>query len=234
MSITALTIEAAAGSKPITLASAKSHLKITNSLEDGHVADLIAAATAWAQDFTRRIFVDTNVTLKFDRFPQKGEAVWMRGDIFADIFFIPVSTFGRIKASNARDRGLILPGGKVTAVNDIEYTDGDGNPQTLTGPTSGSPGTDYQEDLTDDEWPQVFPEREMTWPGVQSALINAVQVDYQVGWADETEVPESIRHAIRFKLGDLYTIRDTADAGSKSQLLRAAEDLLFPYVLQTV
>ena len=234
MSTTALTVVAAAASNPITLASAKSHLKVTHSLEDGHIADLISAATQWAQDETRRILIDTKVTLKFDRFPKRGEAVWIRGDSFANVYFIPVSTFGRIKATNARERGIVLPGGKVTAVNDIDYTDEDGNPQTLTGPTSGAPGTDYQEDLTDDEWPQIFPAREMDWPAVQSGLVNAVQVEYQVGWADETEVPESIRHAIRFKIGDLYTIRDTADAGSKSKLLTAAEDLLFPYVVQQV
>ena len=232
MSIPAIRIVTVADTKPITVADAKSHLRITHSVEDGHIDNLIGAATQWAQDFTRRILIETQVVLRFDRFPQKGESAAVRGDFYADVFYIPTDTFGRLKATNARDSGILLPGGFVSAINDIDYIDADGNPQTLTGPTSAAPGTDYQEDLTDDEWPQVFPQREQTWPSFQSALVNAVQIDYQVGWPDETEVPESIRHAIRFKVGDLYTIRDTADAGTKSALLRAAEDLLFPYVVQ--
>lgn len=234
MSTTALTIQTVAEAYAITVADAKAHLKITHGLEDAHIESLIASANSWAQNFTQRIFVDSKVTLKFDRFPSRGESVGFHGDVFADVYYFPSTTFGRILATNARERGLLLPGGFVSAVNDIDYTDADGAPQTLTGPTSGAPGTDYQEDLTDDEWPMVFPAREMDWPSVQSGLVNAVQLEYQVGWADETKVPEDIRHAVRFKVGDLYTIRDTADAGTKSALLRAAEDLLFPYVVQSV
>ena len=234
MSTTALAIVAPAEVYPITVADAKGHLKITHSLEDAHISNLIAAATAWAQDHTSRILVATQVTFSFDRFPQNGEAAWLRGDHFHDVYYIPASVFSRPMDASARNRSMLLPGGYVSAVYDISYTDVDGNPQTLTGPTSDTPGTDYQEDLTDDEWPQIFPARESDWPGVQSGLINAAQVDYLVGWADETEVPDNIKQAIRFKLGDLYTIRDTADAGSKSKLLTAAEDLLFPYVVQMV
>ena len=157
-----------------------------------------------------------------------------RGDWYSDVYYIPISKAGRILSSRSRDRSIVLPGGKVTAVNDIDYTDVLDAPQTLTGPTSQTPGTDYQEDLTDDEMAQVFPPRLGTWPSVQDSSINTVQLDYQVGWADETEVPEDIRHAIKFKVGDLYTIRDTADAGTRTALLRAAEDLLFPYVVQRV
>jgi uncharacterized phiE125 gp8 family phage protein len=123
-----------------------------------------------------------------------------------------------------------LLGGNVTAVNDIDYSDVDGNPQTLTGPTSQTPGTDYQEDLTDDEVPFLCA-AEAGWPTVESNVVNAVLIDYQVGWLTPEDVPGSIQQAIKFKLADLFTIRDTIDAGSKSELLRVAENLLYPYQL---
>ena len=123
---------------------------------------------------------------------------------------------------------ILLPGGIVSAVNDIDYSDVDGNPQTLTGPTSAAPGTDYQEDLTDDEWAFVCAETD-GWPDVEDATINAVLIDYQVGWATPADVPSSIKQAIKFKVGDLFTIRDTIDAGNKSELIRVAENLLDPY-----
>lgn len=128
-----------------------------------------------------------------------------------------------------RSRNIILlPGGIVSAVNDIDYSDVDGNPQTLTGPTSQSPGTDYQEDLTDDEWAWVCANTD-GWPDVEDATVNAVLIDYQVGWLTPADVPGSIKQAMKFKIGDLFTIRDTIDAGSKSELIKVAENLLDPY-----
>jgi len=125
---------------------------------------------------------------------------------------------------------IYLPGGNITAVNDIDYSDVDGNPQTLTGPTSTAPGTDYLEDLTDDEWPLLCATDD-GWPSVESNTVNAVLIDYQVGWLSQEEIPGSIRQAIKFKLADLFTIRDTNDAGSKSELIKVAENLLEPYVV---
>lgn len=234
MSKTALTVVVEPETAVITLADGKSHLRVTHDLEDSHISNLIKSANAWAEDYTNRLFIDQGVTLQFDKFPTKGETIGIRGDVFADVFYFPTSTFSRLLKTNARDRGIVMPGGKVTAVNDIRYTDEDGNPQILNGPTSQAPSDDYQEDLTDNEWPMVFPKLNETWFSTQDGLINAVQIDYDVGWFDETEVPEAIRHAVRFKLGDLYTIRDTADAGSKSSLLTAAENLLFPWIVQQV
>lgn len=124
-----------------------------------------------------------------------------------------------------------LPGGKVTAVEEIRYTDGDGNPQTLNGPTSAAPGTDYQENLKSDEMPWLYPAQDSNWPDVQLDLVNAVAVQYTVGYGDSPEdVPFSIRQAIFFKIGDMYSIRDSNDAGGK-QPSTSAEMLIHPYVL---
>ncbi len=232
MSLTALQVVTPASVEPLSVAEAKSHLRITHTLEDELIEGYIQAAINWASEEMRRVLIDTEVRYSFDRFPDKGEAIWLRGDYREDYYYVPLSSHGRLVTSNARQRAMTLPGGKVTAVNSIDYVDPEGVTQTLSGPTSGTPGTDYQEDLPDDEWPQVFPPVESEWPRTRSGLVNAVQVRYQVGWADETELPAVIKHAIKFKVADLYNTRYSEEKKGPHQ--KAAEQLLFPYVLHEV
>lgn len=125
---------------------------------------------------------------------------------------------------------LALPGGRITAVEVIEYTDDAGAAQTLKGPTSAAPGTDYQENLDDDEDAFLEPPTDGFWPAVQADTINAVSITYTVGYGVEPETcPESIRQGILFKLGDMYTVRDSEDAKHKSAAITAAENLLHPH-----
>lgn len=230
MSITALRIITAAAEYPVTLAEVKGNLRVTHNFEDGEIQSLIAVATDWAQTRSGRIFVNTEVGIRIDRFPESGDSAELRADPLGQWFTVSTNS-GRKKEAQKRDQSFLLPGGNVTAVNQIDYSDSDGNPQTLTGPTSAAPGTDYQEDLTDDEWSFVYPNLSNGWPAVDSLAINAVLVNYQVGWATPNEVPESIRHAIKFKIADLFTIRDSGDAGNRSKLLAVAENLLEPYIV---
>lgn len=229
MSLAAVRVITKAAELPLSLAEAKQHLRITHKMDDSYISAMIAAATDWAQTYTRRIFINTQVELAFDSFPDSCHQLRWR-----DHEMPYRAPFSRRMEPNARHRAIFLPGGYVSAVNDIDYFDADGAQQTLTGPTSQTPGTDYQEDLTDDEWPFLYPAAETDWPATDSGVVNAAIIDYQVGWANRAEVPASIRHAIRFKVADLYTIRDTADAGNKSALLNAAENLLEPYVVTLI
>jgi len=229
MSLTAVRIVTAADVYPVSLSEAKAHLRITHNAEDDLIQSYIAAATDWAQTFTRRIFIDTEVTIKLDRFPESGDSVELVGA--SNGVYRILKNDGRKKDACKRNRAILLPGGFVTAVNDIVYTDTNGAPQTLTGPTSAAPGTDYQEDLTDDEWAYALPTPSIGWPSVDSDTVNAVSVNYQVGWLDIGDMPEVLRSAVKFKMADLFTIRDTIDAGNKTQLLKVAENLCEPYVV---
>lgn len=229
MSITALRTITAASEKPITLSEAKAQLRITHNAEDVHIDGLIAAATDWAQTYTGRILVDTQVGIRLDRFPESGDSPWLQSDPNGQWFRIRPNV-GRKMEACKRDKAITLPGGFVTAVNNIDYIDADDAPQTLTGPTSAAPGTDYQEDLTDDEWPMIFPGVD-GWPSVASASVNAVLIDYQVGWVDPGDIPDSIKQAIRFKLADLFNVRDSNDSKS---MTKVAENLLDPYMVPSV
>lgn len=230
MSITALQIIVAAVEEPVTVAEAKAHLRVSYSAEDGHIQSLIRAATDWAQTFTRRILVDTQVGVRIDRFPDSGESAELRGDLSGQWFTIKPNS-GRTKSAHKRDKSILLPGGFVSAVNEIAYADELGAPQTIDGPTSSPVGTDYDEDLTDDEWAFIYPDSTTGWPSVDSSMVNAVLVDYQVGWPSPVNVPESIKAAIKFKVADLFGIRDSNDAKNRSELIKVAENLLEPYVV---
>ena len=225
MAITALRTITKAAITPVSLSEVKAHLRVTHSAEDAYIQSLIAAATDWAQTYTGRILVDTQVGLRIDCFPVHGDSAELKLDPTGK-WFTP-QRYARKLSINARDKSILLPGGLVSAVNDIDYIDADGAAQTLTGPTSAAPGTDYQEDLTDDEWCFIYPSRESDWPATQSGNVNSVLIDYQVGWVDASDIPESILAAIRFKVADLFSIRDSNDG----KLSRAAENLLEPYVV---
>jgi len=224
--ITALRIITEAVDTPISVAEAKAHLRVTYNAEDEYIQSLIAAATDWAQTYTRRILIDTEVSMRMDKFPRAGEAVEFKqaGNIY---YVRPTSV--RKKDVTKRDKSILLPGGMVTAVNQIQYTDEADALQTLTGATSDTPGTDYAEDLTDDEWAFVYPVVGVGWPAVDGSIVNTVNVEYQVGWSDQIDLPESIRHAIKFKVGDLFTTR--APSNAKTSGSKAAEALLDPYVI---
>lgn len=231
MTTAALEVVTPATTYPITVSDAKSQLRITHGEEDQHIQNLIAAATRWAEVETRRVFMTTEVRLRMDRFPYRREHCYFEFDDFRNVS--PNYKYSRQEEKHARDRQIFLPGGKVTAIEDIVYTDADSAPQTLTGPTSGTPGTDYQEDLTDSDEAWVMPAAQGDWPAVADAVVNAVVVRYQVGYgAAEDDVPHDIRMAIRFRVADLFTYRDSADAGNKSDFFKAAENLLFPHRIQ--
>lgn len=228
MTTAALRTVTAATTYPITLADAKAQLRITHGAEDQHIQNLIAAATRWAEVETRRVFVTTTVELKMDRFPYRREHCYFEFDEFRNTS--PLYKYSRQEERHARDRQIFLPGGNVTKVENIVYTDSDSVEQTLTGPTSDTPGTDYQEDLTDSDEAYVMPAAQDDWPAVADAVVNAVTIRYNVGYGgNEDSVPDDIKMAIRFRVADLFTFRDSADAGNKSEWFKAAENLLSPH-----
>ncbi len=231
MPTAALEIVTPAGAPVVTLDEAKEQVRVTHSFEDAYIQGLVAAATSWAQQETRRLFMPTGVRLSMDDFPDRDEGtayIW-RAPEFSNYY--TRAPYDRTQNTFARERKIYLPGGNVSAVESVGYIDGQGAAQSLSGPTSSAPGTDYQEDLTDADHAWVLPPIGGEWPGVQRNTINAVTIDYTVGYADdagEPAVPEDIKMAIKFRVADLYVIRDSA-ATNRSEWFDAAENLLNPY-----
>lgn len=232
MSITALVVVDPPGLLPVSLNEAKQHLRVSSSAEDSNINSLIRAATSWAETETRRRLIEQTVTLSMDRFPRRGEFVHHSGHAFENIHFSHVRMFGRQFEHRARERAIFLPGGVTTAVNKIDYTDEDGAPQTLTGPTSPTPGTDYQEDLSDNEGAMVSPPIDSQWPAVEIGIVNAVVIEYVVGYSDDPDgVPDELKAAIKFRIGDLFNVRSSTD-GKGGELASTASMLLDPFRVQ--
>lgn len=231
MTVASVTITSAAASLPISLAEAKRHLRITHDAENDDIESKIRSVTAWAETHTGRFFITRTCRVQMDRFPYASE--YVAGTQFAiEDQERKVSLRARSKSQPARSGALYLPGGRVTQVLDITYFDADGVQQTLTGPTSAVAGTDYQEDLSNDEAAWVYPPRSGSWPAVQADRVNAVSINYKAGYStDADDVPDDIRAALLTRLADLYQVRGTADAGNRNSFLNAAEALLFPYTL---
>lgn len=232
MSITALVVVDPPGLLPVSLTEAKQHLRISSSAEDSNINSLIRGATSWAETETRRRLIEQTVTLSMDRFPRRGEFVHHSGHAFENIHFSHVRQYGRQFENRARERAIFLPGGVTTAVNKIDYVDEEGNGQVLTGPTSPTPGDEYQEDLTDNEGAWISPPVDTQWPAVQFGIVNAVVIEYVVGYSDDPDgVPDEIKSAIKFRIGDLFNVRSSTD-GKGGELAATASMLLDPYRIQ--
>lgn len=64
-----LTLVTAPVAEPVTLAEAKSHLRVEHSDDDQYIDALITVAREWAESFTRRAFITQTWDLVLDHFP---------------------------------------------------------------------------------------------------------------------------------------------------------------------
>lgn len=55
--------------EPVTLAEAKTHLRVDGDDENTYIESLITAAREWAEAHTRRAFINRTVRLSLDEFP---------------------------------------------------------------------------------------------------------------------------------------------------------------------
>ncbi|MEN8819914.1 MAG: head-tail connector protein [Abyssibacter sp.] len=111
-----------------------------------------------------------------------------------------------------------LPGGLVTAVTTVEYTDTAGDTQTLA----------VQKDIASQP-ARIAPLPGASWPTAQTALA-AVRITYQVGWPDRESVPEAIKSAMKLIIGTLYEHREEVVVGATAvELPFAVKHLLWPY-----
>ena len=119
---------------------------------------------------------------------------------------------------------IVLPWGRALSVVEIRYRDSSDSVVTLTGPTSTSPGTDYQEDLSGDEGGRVAPVPGASWPDAKPDRLNAVVVKYTAGYStDPDDLPPDLRMAVLYRMSDLNEYRGAFD-GEGTAKARAAID----------
>lgn len=72
MQYRSLSRQTAPAVEPVTLAEAKSHLRVDTSDDDTYIGTLIKAAREWVEEYLDRSLVHTQWVVRFDRFPYNG------------------------------------------------------------------------------------------------------------------------------------------------------------------
>ena len=151
----------AAVNTPITLAEIKIYLRVDHSDEDALIQSCLTAGTEWVQHYTRRVIATETWKMALDDFPT--------GD----------------------DLRIFLPYGKIQSVTNIIYANTDTTTVTLTGPTSSSPGTGYQESLINETAPILLPPYGDSWPSI-TRVIDPILITYVAGYGDLADSPQPV------------------------------------------
>ena len=122
-----------------------------------------------------------------------------------------------------------LPRGKTQSIESIEYVNGQ-TTYTLNGPSGSPAGSDWQEALAGDDGATIRPPQGDVWPSVDYDAIAPVTINFTAGWL-AAEVPDDIRHALLFAIGDAFDTRGSADQTTFSQNFKTRDWLISPYKL---
>jgi len=186
---------------PVTLAEAKAHLRIDSADDNDLIANLITAATRWAEDYTGRTFCTTQWTMRLDSF---------YGPVGSPVQFGLKADGNNIEGRQGTVPNLdielprppMVTSGTATAVA-ITYTPSAG------ASTTTLDATEYRVDR--EATPGVCrPLYGKTWP---SHLVdqNSTTITWYAGYsAAGTSVPAPVKSAILMIVSHLWSNRDAA------------------------
>lgn len=123
------------------------------------------------------------------------------------------------------DGTIELPRNPVQSVSSIVYTASDGGTETFS-------TNKYVVDA-DHEPARIYPDWSNTWPATRDQR-KAVTITYVAGYGAPSDVPESLRSAIKLMAGDLYENREAQVSGTILRPNPAAARLMAPYRLVDV
>jgi hypothetical protein len=184
--------------QPVTLAQAKSHLRITWTNDDAYVTTLIAASSQYCQVLAKRTFVNTGYTMVDDAFPfTMGSSNRQIRQFYGQFQGGQGAVYPGVLALNS---GIItFPRAPVVSVQSVVYLDANGVTQTWSPSnyvvTPGAPG-------------RMSPTFGTIWP-VTLPVIGAVSIQFTAGYGpDGTTVVESDQQAVLMYLGHLWENRE--------------------------
>lgn len=184
--------------EPVSLAEAKTHLRIDLELAD-HDLDLemkLLAARIYVEQVTHRALVDSTWDWVLDAWP--------------------------------RERHIIVPKGRLTAVESIIYKDAGGAQHTM-------PAADFEADTVSDPGRLVLAAG-ACWPAAGLKASHGISIRFRAGW-DPAAVPAPIRLAILMLAGHWYRHREAVTTGANHAisypLALAVHSLLASYRLRS-
>jgi uncharacterized phiE125 gp8 family phage protein len=207
--------------EPVSLAEAKSHLRVDFADDDALIAGIIVAARQRAETVCRRALVSQQWRLVVDRFPSpmagRLTEYWL-GQQWGMAGMGGVSQF---PVTDRTGYGFILPLSPLISVDSIQYTDTGGVLQTMA-------VSDYKADAASDQ-PRVVPAYGKAWPSTRQE-INAVQLTFTAGYGAAAAVPQAIRQWMLLHIGAMYENRhaEIVERGAVIEL-PFVDRLLDPY-----
>ena len=202
-----LVLHTAPASEPITLAEAKSYLRVDSSGDDALITSLIATARQLCEEHTQRAFMAQTYELFLDSIEDLEDILWegMRTGPYInyyknyiDLPMPPVVSVSHIKTYDDSDKATTFDSANY-------YLDNARQPARVVLRTGES-----------------FP--------TALRVANAIEVKYVTGYSSANAVPEPIKFAIYQVLTYLYEHRGDMYEG-KTALPATATKILAPYVV---
>ncbi|MDD3371565.1 MAG: head-tail connector protein [Alphaproteobacteria bacterium] len=192
--------------EPVSLAEAKTHLRVDIDDDNALIESLISGARLWAERYTGRAFITQTWTLALDLAPGQK---WWDGEREG-----PVTGLNGLRA-------LSLPRAPLQSVTKIEsFNDND--------TATVWPSSNYFVDTAREPGRLVL-RIGAAWPSPERTA-NGLVVTYTTGYGDDAaSVPEPIRAAIRELVAQWYEHRGDDDAYPFRQTSFIAQALLAPY-----
>jgi uncharacterized phiE125 gp8 family phage protein len=156
-------------------AEAKAHARIDYSDDDDLLTAYLLAACGTIEAWTGRVIQSRTATLRLPRFPTHD------------------------------DQAIELPGGNVSAVASVAYTDANGDAATL----SSSLWTIETSSRGPAALRLIYGE---TWPAVQERGLPVV-ITYTAGWAADA-IPAALEHAVKLMVAEMHERREIAVIGA--------------------
>lgn len=185
----------------LTLEEVKEHLRISTTTEDNYVLALILAATEVCEELTGRAFMSRDFEMWMDAFPADSAYSnrWRDGVTEEPIYHL----------ANCR-RWIELPKGHASAVASIKTYDDDDTESTFS--TSF-----YRTDFVS-EPARITLKRDALWP-VALRPTSAIKISFTAGYGTAADVPNAIKHAVKYLVAHAFENREPVIVGSISKAI---------------
>jgi uncharacterized phiE125 gp8 family phage protein len=203
--VTNLIVTTPPASEPVTLADARLHCRVEISDDDALISALITAAREYCEKEVRRAFITRSYQLRMTRFPYSVPIAYYP---FYTLERMPNQLFGTIE----------LPRPPLISVDAVKYIDANGTLQTLD-PTL------YQVESGGVCQGLITPAYGLLFP-VTRYEMGAVQVNFTAGYSDPTQIPSSLKAAMKLCIGHWYRNREAVSEGSFAEVPMAVPALL--------
>lgn len=215
-----LELETASTTDVVSLATAKSHLRVTHDADDTLITNQISAATEMAENYVCSKFIDETYKLYMED--------W--GDVYvSNTWNLGGGYYDTLKGPNAFRYGgyfskytglsqIVLPFAPLSSVTHIKYYDTDNSQQTWS-------DTNYNVFKFRNQKGFIEIKNNIDVPSLYPRA-NAIEIQFVCGYgSDATSTPTPIAQAILLIVGHMYEKRED----TISRLPKASEYMLDPY-----